>query len=154
MDRGRPSRAYPDSRRAAPKDDAGRSRVKTADRGGYDGRFGTSADAGRKRPTGSYRSQPSGSYRSRMGYAPAGAQRPSMRSGGDSYTRRPEPKQPQPKSQREKPRKKKVNVPILVLCILALAVLAALIVLVISSMGQTYHHLPTVERLSSAGVGA
>lgn len=111
----------------------------------YDGRFGNSADAGRKRPTGSYRSQPSGSYRSRMGYEEGSARRPSVRGSSDSYTRRPEPKA-QTKPAKKK-RGKKVNPLMLALVILAMLVLAALIVLIITSMGQTYHQLPTVERL-------
>lgn len=116
----------------------------------YDGRFGSSSDAGRKRPTGSYRSQPSGSYRSRMGYEEGSTRRPSVRGSSDSYTRRPETKAP-PKPVKKQPEKKKagkrVNPLMLVLVVLALLVLAALIAVVISSMGQTYHQLPTVQRL-------
>jgi len=71
-----------------------------------------------------------------------------LRDGGDSYTRRPAPG-PAPKPRKQG--RKKINVPILVLGVLALLVLAALIVLVVSSSGQTYHQLPTVERLASGG---
>ena len=138
MDR-REARAYSNSRPSS-RPQGGRRPAS----GAYDGRFGSSADAGRKRPTGSYRSQPSGSYRSRMGYE-EGARRPSVRGSSDSYTRRPEPKAP-PKPAKKKSGKR-VNPLMLVLVILALLVLAALIVLVVTSMGQTYHQLPTVQRL-------
>lgn len=146
MDKERANRGTADRRTDVrrrppqPNPSAGRS---------YDGRFGSSADAGRRRPTGSYRSQPAGSYRSRMDYE-QGARRSPMREGGDSYTRRPEPREQQPKPRKRA--RRKVNVPILVLAILALLVLVALIMMVVSSAGQTYHQLPTIERLGSTGV--
>ena len=115
----------------------------------YDGRFGSSADAGRKRPTGSYRNQPSGSYRSRMGYEAGGQKRPSMRDGGDSYTRRPAPKVP---PQRRKRAKAKTSPLMLLLLVLAVLVLAALVAMVISSIGQTYHQMPKVERIASVAM--
>ena len=115
----------------------------------YDGRFGSSADAGRKRPTGSYRNQPSGSYRSRMGYAADSVRRPSMRDGGDSYTRRPAPKAPpQPRRQKDGGS----NALLIILLILAGLVLAGLIALVVSSMGEIYHQMPKVERLTAAAM--
>lgn len=148
MDRGRTRREYNDRPAAAPYSAGRRPQPKPTGSRAYDGRFGSSSDAGRKRPTGSYRNQPSGSYRSRMDYDRSAARRPSMRDGGDSYTRRPAPgSAPRPRKQG----RKKINVPILVLGVLALLVLAALIVLVVSSSGQTYHQLPTVERLASGG---
>lgn len=147
MDRGRPQREYTDRRAAAPRSTGRQARPNPAGGRAYDGRFGSSADAGRKRPTGSYRNQPSGSYRSRMDYDHSAAHRPSMREGGDSYTRRPAPAPaPAPK----KKTRRKVNVPILLLGILIVLVLAALIAVVVSSAGQTFHQLPTVERLASS----
>lgn len=146
MDRRDP-RSYSNNHRTSARQESGRySRPKDT---AYDGRFGSSADAGRKRPTGSYRSQPSGSYRSRMGYEEGSARRPSVRGSSDSYTRRPEPKAP-PKPEKKRAVKKKgkrVNPLMLALVVLALLVLAALIAVVITSMGQTYHQLPDVQKL-------
>lgn len=154
MDRERVNREYADRRTVAARD-AGRS-SRTASRSGnaYEGRFGAPHDAGRKRPTGSYRSQPSGSYRSRMDYGAGEARRPVPRSGGDSYTRRPAPKAPvqPPEKPRGRPRRKG-NPLMIVLAVLALLVLAGLIVLVVSSAGQTYHQMPAIERLGSVGGG-
>ena len=121
--------------------------------GSYSGRFGSSAATAGRRPTGSYRSQPAGSYRSRVGYGERAddVRRPSMRDGGDSYTRRPEPKaevsKADPKnSKRGKGKKSRrwlgIAVAVLVLLLAALA-----LVLLLDDGGSTVHMLPTVERI-------
>ena len=131
----------------------------------YNGRFGSSADAQRRRPTGSYRSSPSGSYRSRVGYGESRqsvqrsggdsytqrpsaqvrsatpVQRPAPRTGGDAYTRRPEPR-PEPKKQAGETRKRVLRG---VLIAVILVLLALAIVALITTLGQTVHQMPTIE---------
>lgn len=120
---------------------------------GYAGRFGSSADAGSQRPTGSYRSQPSGSYRSRIGYEPD-RRAASTRSGGDSYTRRPQsqpamPEQPSSARPGRRSRNKrgegKRGLRLGIFAVLAVLVVIALL-LILGGGRQTLHQLPTVER--------
>jgi len=110
--------------------------------GGYEGRFGSSRDALGKRPTGSYRSQPAGSYRSRVGYEEK--KRPSMRSGGDSYTRRPEPEAVRRSRARRKQKRRRGLITAAVIIAL-LALIALLIILILSGRNEVVHQLPTIE---------
>lgn len=119
----------------------------------YAGRFGSSADAGSQRPTGSYRSQPSGSYRSRIGYE-SDRRSTAVRTGGDSYTRRPQsqptkPEQPSSakpsRHSRNKRSEGKHGLRWGVLAALAVLLIIALL-LILGGGSKTLHQLPTVER--------
>ncbi|MBQ8507274.1 MAG: hypothetical protein IJ466_07605 [Clostridia bacterium] len=113
-------------------------------RSAYEGRFGNSQDASRRRPTGSYRSQPAGSYRSRVGYEEN--KRPSMRDGGDSYTRRPAPEAARQSKSRRRAKKKrggKIAVAVIVLA----AAIALILILILSGRNDVVHQLPIIESI-------
>lgn len=156
---------YRSSRRADGASSADRSQPrryaveKQASSSSYAGRFGSSAEAGSRRPTGSYRSQPAGSYRSRMDYE-SGRRASSAHTGGDSYTRRPEKKadkaaqaapaasaKPTKSTKRNQHRRRQPG-HALSRVILALAIVLVVVVLLLVLCGDTrpVHQLPTVER--------
>lgn len=118
----------------------------------YAGRFGSSADAGSRRPTGSYRSQPTGSYRSRMSYEVD--RRATGTHSGDSYTRRPERKattaeqtsSSRPDRRDRNKRGEGKHVASRVILALAALLAVAAILLLLGGGNKTVHQLPTVER--------
>lgn len=145
---------YRSSRRAEGTSSADRSQPrryaveKQASSGSYAGRFGNFADVASRRPTGSYRSRPVGGYRSRMDYD-AARRSPTARTGGDSYTRRPEkaaepakPAAPKKRAKDKGPKRRPGRI------LPAAALLLALAVILILLFGNhgTVHQLPTVER--------
>ena len=107
----------------------------------YAGRFGSPADVGNKRPTGSYRSQPAGSYRSRVGYEET--RRPIARGSADSYTRRPMPSET-PARKRAKQKKRGWKIALIIL--LALVIIAAAVLVIVAASGnEVVHQLPIIE---------
>ena len=137
-------------------------------RGEYSGRFGDSASAGNRRPTGSFRSQPAGSYRSRPGYQEASAARRPSGFGtiGQEKTapRReapaPKPAEPEPPKREKRAkhpeedrpareRKPRRGLKILLTILVGAAILLLILVLAFGGKG-TFHQLPTVERETSA----
>lgn len=145
---------YSSSRRAEDRSGVDRSRPrryaveKQTSSGYYAGRFGSSADVAGRRPTGSYRSQPVGSYRSRMDYD-ATRRSSAARTGGDSYTRRPEkaaePAKPAASKERAKAERPKRRLGRVLLAAALLLALAAFLIMLFGNHG-TVHQLPTVER--------
>lgn len=111
-------------------------------RSAYEGRFGRSQDVAGSRPTGSYRSQPAGSYRSRVGYEEK--KRPSMRDGGDSYTRRPAPDAARQTKSRRAARKRRGWKAAAAVAALAVG-LAVILILILSGRNDVVHQLPIIE---------
>jgi len=137
----------------------------------YSGRFGSSVQAGSRRPTGSYRTAPSGSYRTRMDYGEVrsdAVRRPSIRDGGDSYTRRPEKKTKAKRpvkgrskvggkadaKRRDAARRRRSGLGGTLATIIALAAVVALLFILFGGSGKPVHQLPTVERLGAMAAEA